>query len=106
MCDQGIFFFFHNYVASKIVTKEKMEEKVKMRLKWLIDGETEFKFEWCKGIFNSLYKQFLLFERSEEIDKFKVSKTCKSAIKALKTQSGNKFWIVLMMQQGSMPEIF
>ena len=33
MCDQGIFFFFHNYVASKIVTKEKMEEKVKMRLK-------------------------------------------------------------------------
>ena len=98
--------FFHNYVTSKIETKEKMEEKVKMRLKWLIDGEIEFKFEWCKGIFSSLYKQFLLFERSEEIDKSKVSKTCKSAIKALKTESGKKFWIVLMMQQGSMPEIF
>ena len=46
MCDQIFFFFFHSYVASKIETKEEIEEKVTMRLKSLIDGEIEFKFEW------------------------------------------------------------
>ena len=38
-------FFVHTYVASKIGRKEKIEVNVTMRLKSLIDDETEFKFE-------------------------------------------------------------
>ena len=45
----------------------------------------------CKGIFNLTYKQKLLFEKSEETDKIKASKTRKSVIKALKTQASKMF---------------
>ena len=39
----------------------------------------------CKGILNSAYKHKLLSEKSKEKDKFKGSRTRKSAIKASKT---------------------
>ena len=40
MCDQCIcFFFYYSHVASKIETQEKMDQKVTMRLKSLIDDE-------------------------------------------------------------------
>ena len=45
----------------------------------------------CKGIFNLTDKQKLLFEKSEETDKIKASKTRKSVIKALKTQASKMF---------------
>ena len=38
-------FFVHTYVASKIGRKKKIEVNVTMRLKSLVDGEIEFKFE-------------------------------------------------------------
>ena len=39
----------------------------------------------CKGILNSAYKHKLVSEKSKEKDKFKGSRTRKSAIKASKT---------------------
>ena len=43
-----------------------------------------------KGILNSAHKKGLLFEKSEEIDKFRASKTHKIARTTSKTRSGNK----------------
>ena len=60
-----------------------MEEKLTMRLKSLIDGEIEFKFNNvrnCKGILNSAYKHKLLSEKSKEKDKFKGSRTLVKAL--------------------------
>ena len=52
-----------------------------------------------KGILNLMYKQGLLFEKSKKPDKFRASKTHKGIKKVSKTQRGNKFEIVLMMQK-------
>ena len=46
-----------------------------------------------------MYKQGLLFEKSKKPDKFRASKTHKGIKKVSKTQRGNKFEIVLMMQK-------
>ena len=48
-------FFVHNYVASKIKTKEKNEresnDEIKEELfKSMIDGEIESKFRWRKKL--------------------------------------------------------
>ena len=53
----------------------------------------------CKGIFNAAQEERLLYETSKETDKFKISETRNSAIKASKTQIGNKFSIVLLLQK-------
>ena len=75
-----------------------MEEKVTMRLKSLIDGETQFKLRWRKkqrllkkGILNLTYKQGLLFEKYKQPDKFTENKTCKNIKKVFKARSGNEF---------------
>ena len=52
-----------------------------------------------RGILNLLYKQGLLFEKSKNPEKFRATKTYKGIKKVSKTQSGNKFEIVLMMQK-------
>ena len=51
----------------------------------------------CKGIFITAYKQGMFYEKSKETDKFKTSETRKSAIKASKTQIGNKFSMFLLL---------
>ena len=103
-------FFVHSYVALKIEKKEKMEEKVKTRLKksfsnhWLIMRLNLF--GWIvktrlrylkKRVLDLTYKKGLLFEKSKDPDKFRethingVIKTHKSVGKVSKTRSGNKF---------------
>ena len=89
--------FVYSYVASKIKKKEKMKEKVMLKLKrsfsshwlmvrlnWSSDNirnckETTTFIKECKknieckkkGIFNLAYKQGLIFEKSTEPDKSK-----------------------------------
>ena len=97
-------FLIHSHVTSKIEMMEKngresKDEIIEELLKSLIDGEIALKFGKCeetsvfvkKGVFNLAYIQGLSFEKSKEPDKFRVSKTRKSARKASKTGSGDKF---------------
>ena len=98
-------FFVHCYVASKIETKEKMEEKVRMRLNsslkhWLMvwlnlstDDVANCKEKTFvkERNFDLAYKKGLSFEKSKERDKFRASKTRKSVRKAFKTRSGDIF---------------
>ena len=68
-------FFVHSNIASKIEMKEKMEEKVTMRLK------KSFSNHWLMVRFNLSRddarncKETIMF--IEEPDKFRASKTCK-----------------------------
>ena len=63
-------------------------------------GNCEETTAFVKKVFlNLAFELGLSFGKFKEPDKFNTSETCKSARKASKTQSGNKFEIVLMMQK-------